>query len=43
MSEEESKQKPIRNVRFKDQEDPLPSESNKENTVENHITRNDSK
>jgi hypothetical protein len=43
MSEEENKQKPIRNVRFKDQEDPLPSESNKENTVENNIVRYNSK
>jgi hypothetical protein len=39
MSEEENKQKPIRNVRFKDEADPLPSESNKENTDENHIVR----
>jgi hypothetical protein len=43
MSEEENKQKPIRNVRFKDEEDPLPSESNKENTVENNIVRYNSK
>lgn len=34
MSEEENKQKPIRNVRFKDDDESQPSDINKENTNE---------